>query len=460
MSRTIDLGKVMVTLGGEWHEGSYEFLTVVSHKGNGYISRVDNTDIEPGTNDSVWMLFAAAGESPEITRDAKGNIYVNGELLTSAFADAEAAAARLKETDTAVRAAEQERKNVEAQRANAETLRSNAESRRQLAEDGRLSNESARINAENLRSSAETLRASAEALRANAENSRQGAELARKRDFDLLMENASIISEAADTIGELVSNMNEQKGMWKAGVGDGAAAQAKSGQMAVGDRSLASGSKLEKGSREIISDYSTIMYTPIATQTTFGVHLSGRVMSLSQPSVGSFTPMAGYVMEFVPSGERYTITAVSTRLDVTNVTVDRNFSEDLPDSGEIHVYKVGALGFASHVEGIGTVAYNEGEHAGGRFNVSNPGKTLFSIGCGVKTGGRISTLTRANAFEVTEDGKVYVKGVGGFDNGVLDDTDLSLAEVIEILVNAIVNLGGTVLLPSDPAEPVESESNP
>ena len=329
MSRTIDLGKVMVTLGGEWHEGSYEFLTVVSHKGDGYISRVDNTDIEPGTNDSVWMRFAKAGESPKITRDAKGNIYVNGELLTSAFADAEAAAARLKETDTSVRAAEQERKNVEAQRVNAETLRSNAEGRRQLAEDGRLHNESARINAENLRSRAETLRANAEALRANAENSRQGAELARKRDFDLLMENASIISEAADTIGELVSNMNEQKGMWKAGVGDGAAAQAKSSQMAVGDRSLASGSKLEKGSREIISDYSTIMYSPFATQTTFGVQLSGRIMSLSQPSMGSFTPLVGYVMEFVPSGERYTITAVSTRLGVTNVTVDRNFSDDL-----------------------------------------------------------------------------------------------------------------------------------
>ena len=88
---TIDLGKIMITPAGQWSaEGSYERLSAVSHNGDGYIAISDNTAIEPGTDDDVWMKFVQAGDSPEITADASGNIYRNGELLSDAIAVAAA----------------------------------------------------------------------------------------------------------------------------------------------------------------------------------------------------------------------------------------------------------------------------------------------------------------------------------------------------------------------------------
>lgn len=180
MSKIIDLGKVMATPAGEWRvDASYEFLSIVSHNGNGYISKVDCIGIEPGANDAVWMLLVSAGHTPDITRDAKGNIYVDGELLTSAFADAEAAASQIVETNTAVRAAEQARVNAENARVNAEQQRASAETSRQQAETNRKNSESARVNAETNRSNQENARRFNETNRMNAETQRVGAENTR-----------------------------------------------------------------------------------------------------------------------------------------------------------------------------------------------------------------------------------------------------------------------------------------
>jgi len=220
MTRIIDLGKVMATPAGEWRgDASYEFLSVVSHNGSGYISRVDNTGIEPGTNDNVWMLLVSAGESPKITRDAKGNIYVDGALLTSAFADAEAAARRIVETETSVRAAEQGRVNAENARVTAERLRVEAENLRQQSENGRKSNESARVNAEAARKNAETLRASAETSRASAEQTRMsseqyrsGNETERVSRFEALSaELESAIAAAREAARTVKAKAGEQK---------------------------------------------------------------------------------------------------------------------------------------------------------------------------------------------------------------------------------------------------------
>lgn len=78
----------MITPAGEWSPSrSYEILTAVEHNGNGYLAISDNTAVEPGTDDSVWMMFVRAGDTPTITADAQGNIYINGDLLTSVLAD-------------------------------------------------------------------------------------------------------------------------------------------------------------------------------------------------------------------------------------------------------------------------------------------------------------------------------------------------------------------------------------
>lgn len=86
-------------------------------------------------------------------------------------------------------------------------------------------------------------------------------------------------------------------------------------------------------------------------------------------------------------------------------------------------------GHYGHAEGLRTIVENDCEHAEGCYNVSNTG-TRHSIGVGTSEG------DRRNAFEVMDDGRVYVKGVGGYD-GVLDEeADRPLQDVLEEALSA------------------------
>ena len=75
-----------------------------------------------------------------------------------------------------------------------------------------------------------------------------------------------------------------------------------------------------------------------------------------------------------------------------------------------------AKGSASHAEGYYTIANNQSEHASGRYNVSSSasttfgdsGNTLFSVGNGT------STSARHNAFEIRQNGNIYITS-GGTD---------------------------------------------
>ena len=75
-------------------------------------------------------------------------------------------------------------------------------------------------------------------------------------------------------------------------------------------------------------------------------------------------------------------------------------------------YASEARGYGSHAEGSYTIANNESEHASGKFNVSTESSdkseaTRFSIGIGT------SDTNRKNAFEVKQNGDIYVDGVEG-----------------------------------------------
>lgn len=67
-----------------------------------------------------------------------------------------------------------------------------------------------------------------------------------------------------------------------------------------------------------------------------------------------------------------------------------------------------ACGRGSHAEGQSTETTNECEHAQGRFNMSHA-HTIDSIGIGNNTD------DRRNATEVTDDGKMYVLGIGNYN---------------------------------------------
>lgn len=70
-----------------------------------------------------------------------------------------------------------------------------------------------------------------------------------------------------------------------------------------------------------------------------------------------------------------------------------------------------AIGAGSYTVGEGTEAKNDKEFACGAFNKSSKGygeRTRFSVGVG-------TYQERKNALEIIEDGKVFVKGLGGYD---------------------------------------------
>lgn len=86
-----------------------------------------------------------------------------------------------------------------------------------------------------------------------------------------------------------------------------------------------------------------------------------------------------------------------------------------------------ASGNYSHAEGVGTITNNEGEHASGKYNVSNS-DTQFSIGIGT------SKSVRKNAFEVNQNGDVYVNGIGGYD-GTNPTNSKDIATYLPNMVN-------------------------
>lgn len=436
MSRIIDLGKVMVSLSGEWQrDASYEYLTAVEHKGSGYISKVDNIGVEPGTDENVWMRFAKAGESPEVTKDAKGNIYVNGELLTTAFADAEAAAIRIAETNTSIRAAEQARVNAENARVTAERLRTEAEGLRQQAENGRKSSESARVTAENARVSAENARSTAEATRQQNENARTIAEGERRNWYGEAKRKIDSFDDSN------IRRINEELSQLKQGVRvDGTAVSLAGAAPASGENSVSE--CFRKVDDPPVSYFSFSMSEITLNESQFtvkcgmdllislevgayyklnireysdwlpgGVNFWLKLMDLIKYVGAEPVPSSGIISQYY-----YTFEFVS---GITYETLDEGFSV----AGEFIPLRRGPLAKYSHAEGLETMTLNEGEHAEGKWNKSTPGVTMFSIGCGT------GAANRKNAVEVDKDGKVFILGVGGYDGTNPDEAD-DLATVL------------------------------
>lgn len=105
-----------------------------------------------------------------------------------------------------------------------------------------------------------------------------------------------------------------------------------------------------------------------------------------------------------------------------------------------------ASGNRSHAEGNHTTAQNDSEHAEGSFNVSHTGnalneKTQHSIGIGEYVSA--SSTIYKNAFEVMQNGDIYVYGLGdyqGTDTHVQNASILSLQSYISSLEQRIYAL--------------------
>lgn len=155
MGKKVRLGKVALTLGGDWTGSeSYSELTYVTHNGDGWISLVPNIDTEPGSDDTKWR------KATDVQR------YVEDMQEATRAADA---------LNEQIGQAEDQRSEAERQRAQDEQQRADAEESRDSAESGRNNAELARAKAERLRVQAEQLRVQAEQRREQAEAQRSDA---------------------------------------------------------------------------------------------------------------------------------------------------------------------------------------------------------------------------------------------------------------------------------------------
>lgn len=168
--------------------------------------------------------------------------------------------------------------------------------------------------------------------------------------------------------------------------------------------------------------------------TAYSWEYLGKLVNLTKHAEITDTAEVGQVLvskSNEPSGITYEWVSRSD-LDTTysegsNVTIDINSNNAISAIGyrynaELHSFAEGegdsytnASGSNSHAEGSYTTAQNETEHAEGSYNMSHndsntygsSGNTQHSVGIGDRS-------IKKNAFEIMQNGDMYVYGVGGY----------------------------------------------
>lgn len=149
-----DLGKVSVTLGGEWESNVlYEKLTIVMRKGEGYVSKATTQNEDPVDFGNKWMKITQKGESLYELMVEEGEFVGTLEEFLQEYEDtlqaARDAAVSATHSEQEMEQAEEGRVVAEQGRVQAELLREEAESARDLAESERQGAEAERIEETN-----------------------------------------------------------------------------------------------------------------------------------------------------------------------------------------------------------------------------------------------------------------------------------------------------------------------
>ena len=137
-----------------------------------------------------------------------------------------------------------------------------------------------------------------------------------------------------------------------------------------------------------------------------------------------------------------TITNIETVENNTKLYLNSPIEYDLATTDTIYIESGVASGQGSHSEGLGTNAVgdyshtsgvftntkNEGEFACGTRNKSTEDVTMFSVGIG--------ETDHVNAFEVTKEGDLFIKGAGGYNGTNITGTGVkSVQEVLSEVGN-------------------------
>lgn len=137
-----------------------------------------------------------------------------------------------------------------------------------------------------------------------------------------------------------------------------------------------------------------------------------------------------------------TITNIETVENNTKLYLNSPIEYDLATTDIIYIESGVASGQGSHSEGLGTNAVgdyshtsgvftnttNEGEFACGTRNKSTEDVTMFSVGIG--------ETDHVNAFEITKEGDLFIKGAGGYNGTNITGTGVkSVQEVLSDVGN-------------------------
>lgn len=240
--------------------------------------------------------------------------------------------------------------------------------------------------------------------------------------------------------------------LWETGTGLNSVQTKNTDSLADGDYSVAEGQETRTG--DLNASESTIEIDD-QVNSTFGPSHAEGFATLAKPMSSHAEGYKAQAIGFASHAE-----GNSTQAKGINSHAEGVSSWTMPPDGDaIPLWRDGyaahaeghmttAGGRASHVEGDNTVANNPSEHAEGRYNVShyvdgstygNGGNTLHSVGFGsgqpdVETG----FPDRKNAFEIMQNGDVYMVGVGGY-NGTTIDNVINTQDTINSKMSLVVN---------------------
>ncbi len=178
---------------------------------------------------------------------------------------------------------------------------------------------------------------------------------------------------------------------------------------------------------------------------------TGEYVDSGVPATGPEGPQGVSPMEFgtgehsayldgsdsVASGQNAVAIGTGTTASGKGSTSEGNATVASGDNSHAEGDHTNATGGKSHAEGRYTEALNTGEHAEGHYNVSIPNKTRHTVGIGT------ANNARKNAHTITNDGKHYIPGIGGYEGTESTAENLSakqdLASVIATFVTRSVN---------------------
>ena len=162
--------------------------------------------------------------------------------------------------------------------------------------------------------------------------------------------------------------------------------------------------------------------------------VTGEYVDSGVPATGPEGPQGVSPMEFgtgensayldgsgsVASGQNSVAVGTNTRASGKGSHSEGNNTEASGESSHAEGDHTNATGGKSHAEGRYTEALNTGEHAEGHYNVSISAKTRHTVGIGT------ANNARKNAHTITNDGKHYIPGIGGYEG--TENTAAALAE--------------------------------